>query len=685
MLLLVFGVVISAAPNIVYAAESTLSYDKTNVLDDLKSSSVNGVPFDIRNYPYSKTGAPRILTFVEYCYSYRANGQDNYGLYVYVYNPQGNALNLTTKQNKIQMAVAYDSNGNATEYQKFNLEFCSRSEGDYNNLFFKFKVVDREINGKTFIDRVNSNERRYDVSGIELVTVGAKNATEYKVGGIYKFTGYAEGFGPDKDAKSTLNCVVEDMETLSLEVHHTHYRTNVSSLGKDHYNEVNTAYFSVPARVFTDYGNLQKIHAEWWEYKTKMATITSNRDYYNQLIKYVGKDVGEYNSSVPVWLYSGYSGQASGSIGSPTIHNFEWVYNKDMSTKYTSFGTVSEINYYNKMSTIMPYVFYSEATSVDGILSFLYTTPPAGAVEGTVVQEYIYNYSNNLGHGYIDVNGRELSKDLFETYVDEGRTMGYNNVNIDLADTFDLNSYDSNHSWWDKLWDYGFSWPSTSGDYKNVAPIYVLEAADLSGSNADIASRLLVNEDDVSALKTYYTTETAKGNKVVLFRFANTDYYCAPAFRNGYSGSIDNTDTYVAQQTVFFDFDIIDLTFNKDGVYTVIPAVSSPTDIINGFTPPASEFQAWKIILAVILLILLLVICYPILLPLLSILLKLILLPFKLIGKLLRGLSKPKRKQKKKREASNDNYERIMREDFPRDFADEDPFTAALLDDIDSK
>ena len=115
MLLLVFGVVISAAPNIVYAAESTLSYDKTNVLDDLKSSSVNGVPFDIRNYPYSKTGAPRILTFVEYCYSYRANGQDNYGLYVYVYNPQGNALNLTTKQNKIQMAVAYDSNGNATE------------------------------------------------------------------------------------------------------------------------------------------------------------------------------------------------------------------------------------------------------------------------------------------------------------------------------------------------------------------------------------------------------------------------------------------------------------------------------------------------------------------------------------------------------------------------------------------
>ena len=98
-----------------------------------------------------------------------------------------------------------------------------------------------------------------------------------------------------------------------------------------------------------------------------------------------------------------------------------------------------------------------------------------------MVQDYIYNYKNSLGHGYIDVNGRELYKDLFEGYVDEGRTMGYNNVNIDLGDTFDLNSYDSNHSWWDKLWDYGFSWPSTNGDYKNVAPIHVIGSGDLSG------------------------------------------------------------------------------------------------------------------------------------------------------------------------------------------------------------
>ena len=80
--------------------------------------------------------------------------------------------------------------------------------------------------------------------------------------------------------------------------------------------------------------------------------------------------------------------------------------------------------------------------------------------------------------------------------------------------------------------------------------------------------------------------EAGKGNRIILFRFANTDYYAAPAFRSGYSGSINDTDTYVAQQTVFLDFDIIDLTFNKDGVYTVIPVVASPTDVIKDFDPP---------------------------------------------------------------------------------------------------
>ena len=57
-----------------------------------------------------------------------------------------------------------------------------------------------------------------------------------------------------------------------------------------------------------------------------------------------------------------------------------------------------------------------------------------------------------------------------------------------------------------------------------------------------IAERLLINQNDVSDLKAFYTVEAGKGNRVILFRFANTDYYAAPAFRSGYSGSYDDDD-----------------------------------------------------------------------------------------------------------------------------------------------
>lgn len=588
----------------IYAQAASTPYDESSVMDDLTSSG----SFNLNDYPYDSTGTPQIINFVEYCYSFRKNLQHNYGLYVYVYNPTNLDVDTESFSNKIQMAVSYDNAGNPTSYEKFRLRFLSKSTGESKNLFYKFRVVEREIKGTYFADRVKTSERRYDVSGIELITRGASNAIEYNVGGIYKFTGFASGYGPDIEAESTLTSTVENLETLSLEVKHANFRTNVSSLGVDHYNEVNTAYFAVPERIYDQYGYLQKIRAEWWEYKTKMITVTSNEEFYNQLLEYVGVYVGEYDSDVPVNIYSGYKAQSSPGLA---MHYYDWTYNVDLETKYNVFGSPSSISHCDNVSKIMPYAFYAPAVDVDEVFDFLYTDPVAGEVASTVLKEWMYSYENSLGNGYIDCNGRRISVDLFEEFVDEGRTMGYNDKTIDLSDTFDLNSYDSNHTWWDKLWDYGFSWPKTNGDYEDVSPIYELKESDLTGSETKIAQRLLVNENNVADLKAYYKAQREQGNRVVLFRFANTDYYSAPAYTSAGSNML-KCDTYVAQQTVFLDFDIIELTFNKNGVYHVIPAVSSPIDVVNDITPPKEEFQWWKIAVAILLLVLLIVALYPV-------------------------------------------------------------------------
>jgi len=122
---------------VAFASEREVSFDETNVLDDLTSSSVNGEPFDIKDYPYNENSDIQVISFIEYCYSYRANLRDNYGLYIYVYNPKGLNISTSEKQNKIQMATSYDSEGKPNDYEKFSLQFLSKVEsGDYKNLFY---------------------------------------------------------------------------------------------------------------------------------------------------------------------------------------------------------------------------------------------------------------------------------------------------------------------------------------------------------------------------------------------------------------------------------------------------------------------------------------------------------------------------------------------------------------------
>lgn len=42
-------------PQIAYASSEN-SFDTTNVLDDLLSSTIDGKPFDLKDFPYNETG-----------------------------------------------------------------------------------------------------------------------------------------------------------------------------------------------------------------------------------------------------------------------------------------------------------------------------------------------------------------------------------------------------------------------------------------------------------------------------------------------------------------------------------------------------------------------------------------------------------------------------------------------------
>lgn len=657
--IMVFCTIISVVqPTIAMAAENEKNFDDTNVLDDLKSSTTNGKPFDITQYPFDEDKDAQVISFVEYCYSYKANLRDNYGLYIYVYNPKGLNLSTNSKSNKIQMATAYNSDGKPSDYNKFSLEFCSKVEdGDYKNLFYKFKVVDRKVNGKTIAERVNSNARRYDVSGIELMTYGANNATEYYVGGTYIFTGYAEGYGSDTNAKNTLNCSIEKLETVELSVKHTFYRSETSSLGSGHQNQLDTVYFSVPKRFIEEYGRLQRIKAEWYEYKTKEILVTSNSDLYNKASPYIGVNLGpknkygqqEYHKDIYYSLGIN-AGDAGGGMNMA-----KWGWNLGEGFFHIPCETLYYMFLVDNIGEYDPY-----ASVVD-----------MGGVQSNDLYEYIKNYNKTFNNGTLPIKDGSISADLFASDIDDSRKIdnesgkiqqGYSYYDFDAdVDLQVLKSWsETDPSFWENWINFGLGSAFIGGpseESKTIAPIQILKASDVQGTDKEIASKLLINYADVASLKEEYRNAVTVSSKddeekvVVLFRFATSDYYSEAVdimeLGKGFLGSDKYTkdQAYIAQESVFFDFDIIQLTFNKDEVYTVIPVVSSPIDIVNDITPPVhvDDGLDWlKILLAVILLILLIVLLAPILPYIIKAIVWVVSLPFKAISAIIKAIKNRK-------------------------------------------
>lgn len=566
-IVIMFGVVTTAAPNIAYAEEA-LNFDTTNVLYDLKSSSDGGNAFNLNDYPFDESKDIQVINFVEYCYSYKANMRGNYGLYVYVYNPKGLNLSTSSKSNKIQMASSYDADGNPNDYVKFDLQFLSKSEeSNYKNLFYKFKVIDRKIDGTTFAERVNSNERRYDVSGIELLTYGANNATEYAVNGTFKFTGYSQGYGPDPSAESTLVSIVREMETISLDVRGTNYRTESSSAGKDHQNQLESVYFSVDSDILEQYGKLQKVKAEWYEFKTAPIVVVSDKAVYDALSGYVGKNIGEHTDSLRYML--GYGRNVISSPGS-TVITYNWSYNVDC---YSNIGLSSFVVNSYDVCELLSYLFYTGGTSAkDYVLS------------SDTLKDWIYTYDKSSANGYLPIKNGQISADLFLDSVDKDRTMGYNCVEIDASEEYDLLSYTANHGFWDKVCDYGFfatlfGKVPTDENVFGIEPIYAVTDQDVSYDNEGIAKTLLIDEGDVNEFKEYYEAAKMQDKTTFLFRFAVTDYF---------AGDVDIDDT--KSETGLLIKDSAYMAHGKACLWT--STLSSLRSTVTAFTRLSPLFQA---------------------------------------------------------------------------------------------
>lgn len=571
----------SPAPVAYAAGGDAVNFDSTDVMDDLNGSALNGVPFDVADYPYDKNGELQVLGFVEYCYSEYENLRGNYGLYIYIYNPALLDIATGTGSNRIEMATEYSEDGTPTAYNKFALQFCGVSDGVEANRFWKFKIADSAY----FLDKVNVNARSYYVSGVEIQPYGSDNASEIAIATQYVFTGFAKGYSQESEDKSTLKGSAEMMETIEINGlldRQTVYRTDMSNPNITSHNQVNGVYFALDDELVERYGKLQRIKAEWWEYRTTPIVVTNNQDIANAIDEWIGILMGTYNSSLSYGISTGYYYHSN--PGFTSVVNYSWTYNMNLNksgTIYTT-GYVSD-----EICETLAWILYENASSLDNNYN----------VDSSKLVEFMEAYDDRYPNRVINDDGVKYNSDLFSTNVGDGRKAGHNVYEFDAEDdelefkVFDPD--DHTYTSWERLMA-AFGWSAESSTaLAGQSPILLIDKSNyytmFAGSSKEISDRLLISETEINKFKDYCEKEILKnGNTVVHFRFACTQYDAAEAEiwnDNGRGGMVD-CDAFMAQQNVFLNFDIISLTFNDDGEYRVLPVISDPIDIVSGLTGP---------------------------------------------------------------------------------------------------
>ena len=593
---------------IAYAGDNDLKFDNTSIFDDLYGSNDdNGNEFDLSNYPIDKDGELQFFSFVEYGYSYYANYEKNYALYLYLYNPQQLNFQTYLDSNVVRMGVSYatkDDNIVVSEYEDFNIVCVSRTTGDYSNLFYKFKVLDpnKKILSMAQAYEKENGCRRYDIAGVYLKTDKSDVTLDKNIGRTYKCSGYMATYGNDASNPSTFVCNVEKLETLDLKVYQTSYLTGVSSAGAYHHNNVSSVYFAIPQRVLDKYGSLWEIYAQWYECKTAPILVTSNVDFYykalnNNHYKTVDNSEGGtsllYDKSVDYLLW--YGRHSDSVAGSSNILHYDWAYN--LRPFSMTSGDMFIQRFANSYSNVLPFVFYSPSYTESGAFNVINKQTVAGDVKSSQIRDYIQNYKSS---NYVDWHtSRNLASELFVNAIDSARAekgikVGLNKVRTNLGNTFDLKSWNSEYgSWWDKLTQYGWSYPKNEvldEQHTNVKPFEEITKDALN--SVTLASDLLINENDVDSFKTFCNSSYDNDSAVpYLFRFAVSDYMSRPITRNPGRLDVDQdvVDSYIAQETVFFDFNIITMTFKGKEDYYTLAVMHTPVDVIAGVEPPPVE------------------------------------------------------------------------------------------------
>lgn len=630
-------------------------YESTNVLNNLKGATIGGKEFNLADYPHNGNGKPQIISFVEFCYSYYAEKQEDFGLYVYIYNPQDVVFDMSGERNKIQLTY-----GKVQSYSKYVLEFLNYStEAGYEGRFWKFKIRLTDEQKSAILKEVDESSRVYKVSGVELAVKG--NSTEYPCVQTYTYKGYALGYGSELAQSDTLSCTVDGFDKyLSLDVHSTFFRGRGTNGKKYIQDTLHSVYFSVPNRIIDEYGRMTAVHATWLNAYTAPALVTGNSGYYEALLGHINQEIGVPDTYENLSFLQSFRTEEDLSD--------TWIGGQHFSGYYYGY------NYPSKLSS-------SIVNNITN-LHWLFKAENGNADTYDVPSEDILGYMSR----YTAQHRGELVNNKYSRALFEKVDSAFTDINITADETYSLTSEIIKQSWWEKL--FGSSHVEEIEDFNNIKAIEAVDYNDISSlESVQVCNKYYIDDSDYEEFSDFCTMSKRKNETVYLFRYKQSEYFSAEVYEGtwkrtwsltggGFAGAIApgyvysyedaDTNAFVMQQWVQLDFDIIDLTFTKDGVDTIIPVIMSPMDIVADGDHPVQttpEGKNWlAIILGVILLILIIILLLKfapgVLVFIFEIIIWVVALPFRLLGALFKAIGNLHKKRKEKKQAKGEGEDK---------------------------
>lgn len=620
------------------AAETVVSaFEQQNVMDDLDGMTIDGKAFDVKDYAFDESKPTQVLMLAEFCYSFYSDRQDDFGLYLYVWNPHGLRFDTGSSFNAVTFRAGKE---NAASFEKVPLVFLSRcEERNYEGLFYKFRIDLSDEQRAAVLRSVKSDERRYHIGELELLSEGETRASSFYVGTEYVFSGFAKGYGSNAEAKSTLTCDTEQKEALTLDVKSTYYYpegTHSDGITRD---VLQSVYFSVPDELIETYGEMSAVHATWLNAYTAPMLVTGNREIYDTLEPLLGEyiDGGTREDYAENTLkYSIIATMAAEGLRDDT--------------EMAPYGGYYAYNPYWGMRSGSDNYKGSYSHLID-TLRYLFWADSGEAKEHVITSEALFAWleSYTEEHGGEKVNGR-YSKDLFET-VDSD----FEDVTISRDATYRLTDNIVSDTAWNRL----FGTTVKSEHFLSVSALQAVTEDDFSGMDRKaFCDAFYIAEEDYASLKSYVSRAEKEGETVYLFRYKQSEYVSAQATEyerthkwflgSGNLGvySYIDLNAYFAQMWIQLDFDVIDVTFSNGTEKMAIPVIASPMDIAHDGNPPESwqdesSMTWWEIALAVLALILLAIILAPLLPYLLQFFVWLLMLPAKFVAWII-GLFKKK-------------------------------------------